>query len=80
MLDLIGDLALLGWPVLGHVIATKSGHGQHLALMREIAANPDAWEFVELKKNGKGSVMEKVAESTMESMPILVRTIEPALA
>lgn len=84
VLDLIGDLTLLGWPLLGHVIATKSGHGQHLGLMREIAANPNAWEFVELKKNGKGSVMEKVVISTMEAgnkiMPILVRPAELALA
>jgi len=51
ILDVIGDLALLGFPLLGHVIAYKSGHGQHLELMREIAARTDAWELVTLKKS-----------------------------
>jgi len=46
ILDLIGDFALLGWPVLGHIIAKKSGHSQHLGLMQTIRSNPDAWDFV----------------------------------
>ncbi|MEO6326428.1 MAG: UDP-3-O-acyl-N-acetylglucosamine deacetylase [Thermoanaerobaculia bacterium] len=31
-LDLLGDLALLGRPVLGHVIAHRAGHAMHAAL------------------------------------------------
>lgn len=31
-LDLIGDLALVGRPVLGHVIANRAGHAMHAAL------------------------------------------------
>jgi UDP-3-O-[3-hydroxymyristoyl] N-acetylglucosamine deacetylase len=42
-LDLIGDLALLGLPLQGHVKATCSGHALHRALVAEIRANPGCW-------------------------------------
>ena len=44
-LDLIGDLALLGVPVQGHVKAMRSGHGLHQALVAEIRANPSCWSI-----------------------------------
>ncbi|MGH2398584.1 MAG: UDP-3-O-acyl-N-acetylglucosamine deacetylase [bacterium] len=36
ILDLIGDLALLGRPLLAHVIAVGAGHGLHLELVRRL--------------------------------------------
>jgi UDP-3-O-[3-hydroxymyristoyl] N-acetylglucosamine deacetylase len=36
VLDLIGDLYLLGRPILGHVIAHKTGHSDNLALLRTV--------------------------------------------
>jgi UDP-3-O-[3-hydroxymyristoyl] N-acetylglucosamine deacetylase/3-hydroxyacyl-[acyl-carrier-protein] dehydratase len=36
LLDLIGDLALVGKPIKGRIIATKSGHGSNTAFAREI--------------------------------------------
>jgi UDP-3-O-[3-hydroxymyristoyl] N-acetylglucosamine deacetylase len=38
VLDLIGDLFLLGRPLIGHVTASKTGHSDNLALLRAIAA------------------------------------------
>ncbi len=38
VLDLIGDLYLLGRPILGHVIAHKTGHSDNLALVRAVKA------------------------------------------
>jgi UDP-3-O-[3-hydroxymyristoyl] N-acetylglucosamine deacetylase len=38
VLDLIGDLYLLGRPVLAHVTASKTGHSDNLALLRAIQA------------------------------------------
>ncbi|HTQ24559.1 MAG TPA: UDP-3-O-acyl-N-acetylglucosamine deacetylase [Candidatus Binataceae bacterium] len=38
VLDLIGDLYLLGRPILGHVIAHKTGHSDNLALLRAVKA------------------------------------------
>ncbi|WP_339132723.1 MAG: UDP-3-O-acyl-N-acetylglucosamine deacetylase [Candidatus Electrothrix sp. GW3-4] len=52
MLDLIGDLALLGSPVLGHVIANRSGHSLHHNLMQTIVDTPDCWEYVKFCKRG----------------------------
>jgi UDP-3-O-[3-hydroxymyristoyl] N-acetylglucosamine deacetylase len=43
VLDIVGDLALLGLPLQGHVKASRSGHSLHQALVAEIRANPDCW-------------------------------------
>jgi len=36
MLDLVGDLFLLGAPVLGHVTAVRSGHESHVAFVKRL--------------------------------------------
>lgn len=46
LLDLIGDLALIGKPLLGHVIAERAGHAMHVALVSRIMAEPDLYEVV----------------------------------
>ena len=46
VLDAIGDLYLLGHPLLASFTAYKSGHALNNALARELLANPDAWEYV----------------------------------
>jgi len=38
VLDLIGDLYLLGRPIIGHVTGSKTGHSDNLALLRAIDA------------------------------------------
>ncbi len=58
VLDLVGDLTLLGCPVLGHVEAYKAGHTQHLGLMQAIAAAPKCWEIIKMKKNGAHAVLD----------------------
>ena len=45
-LDLIGDLALLGRPLLGHVVAERAGHAMHFALVHQIMSNPSLYEIV----------------------------------
>lgn len=45
-LDLIGDLALIGKPLLGHVVAERAGHAMHVALVRRIMADPSLYELV----------------------------------
>jgi UDP-3-O-[3-hydroxymyristoyl] N-acetylglucosamine deacetylase len=45
-LDLIGDLALLGKPLLGHVIAERAGHAMHAALVAKIMSDPSLYEVV----------------------------------
>lgn len=46
MLDAIGDLALLGMPVLGHLVAHRGGHDLHTALVSKVLAEREAWEVV----------------------------------
>ena len=46
ILDAIGDLYLLGHPVIGAFSAHKSGHGLNNALLRATLAQADAWEYV----------------------------------
>jgi UDP-3-O-[3-hydroxymyristoyl] N-acetylglucosamine deacetylase len=45
-LDLIGDLALIGKPLLGHVIAEKAGHAMHFALVNKIMSDPTIYEII----------------------------------
>jgi UDP-3-O-[3-hydroxymyristoyl] N-acetylglucosamine deacetylase len=45
-LDLIGDLALLGKPMLGHVIAERAGHAMHAALVARIMSDASLYEIL----------------------------------
>ena len=46
VLDGIGDLYLLGHPLIGTYSAFKSGHALNNAVSRALLARPDAWELV----------------------------------
>jgi len=45
ILDAIGDLYLVGHPLLAAYSAHKSGHAMNNALLRALLADADAWEF-----------------------------------
>ena len=47
ILDIIGDLALIGMPIEGRVIAEKSGHSVHASLMSKLLKAEHAWEILE---------------------------------
>jgi UDP-3-O-[3-hydroxymyristoyl] N-acetylglucosamine deacetylase len=46
-LDLIGDLALLGHPIAGHVIAHRAGHALHYTLVSRLLADRTSWRLVD---------------------------------
>ncbi len=46
ILDLIGDFALLGRPLLAHVIAERAGHALHVAMVNKIMSDPACSELV----------------------------------
>lgn len=46
VLDAIGDLYLLGYPLIGAYTAFKSGHALNNALLRKLLEDKDAWEMV----------------------------------
>lgn len=46
ILDLIGDLVLLGHPLVGHVVAERAGHAMHAALVNRLLREKDSWTLV----------------------------------
>lgn len=47
ILDVIGDLALVGYPLQGHLVVHRGGHALHTALAGEVLRQRDAWRFAE---------------------------------
>ena len=47
ILDAIGDLSLVGYPVIGHLVAHRAGHALHTAFAARILEEVDAWKIVE---------------------------------
>jgi UDP-3-O-[3-hydroxymyristoyl] N-acetylglucosamine deacetylase len=47
ILDLLGDLYLIGYPIYGHIIANKAGHSSHIRFLRKLLSSTNSWEFVE---------------------------------
>jgi len=45
ILDIIGDIALLGMPMLGKITAEKSGHSIHASLVSKLLKTEDAWKI-----------------------------------
>ncbi len=48
ILDIIGDLALLGMPIMGRVKAERSGHIMHAGLMAKLLRIRSAWDIVDV--------------------------------
>jgi UDP-3-O-[3-hydroxymyristoyl] N-acetylglucosamine deacetylase len=67
ILDAVGDLALLGHPILGRLEATKAGHALHAAVASKLVATPEAFELVP-------------AGSRTEAAPAAARQLRPARA
>ncbi len=51
LLDCIGDFSLLGMPILGHIVAHKSGHAFNHAFLQEVFSRKDAWETRPVRKS-----------------------------
>ena len=46
-LDLMGDLALLGHPIAGRIVAHRSGHAMHYALVSRLLKSKECWRLVD---------------------------------
>ncbi len=44
VLDLIGDLCLLGYPIEGHIIAERAGHSSHIKFLKTLINSPECWK------------------------------------
>ena len=57
VLDIVGDLALLGMPLLGRVTAVRSGHLIHAMLMSKLLRTDSAWEIVDMPVAARPAVV-----------------------
>jgi UDP-3-O-[3-hydroxymyristoyl] N-acetylglucosamine deacetylase len=73
ILDFIGDLAIIGSPVIGHFIIERSGHSLNQALLKKLVANKGHWKRVALEKPEKGSTenLRIPVFSPLEHVPVL---------
>ena len=55
ILDVIGDLALVGYPVIGHLVAHRGGHELHAAFAEKILQESEAWQIVESQATGRAA-------------------------
>jgi UDP-3-O-[3-hydroxymyristoyl] N-acetylglucosamine deacetylase len=53
VLDLIGDLALLGKQILGEVVADRAGHAMHTALVSRILKDKNLWEEATVEEDSR---------------------------
>ena len=58
ILDVIGDLYLSGYPVIGELSAHKSGHELNYALLTALLENEHAYEIVEFVSENRHSFLE----------------------
>jgi len=71
MLDFIGDLAILGPPIIGHFVIEKSGHFLNQFMLRKLMNSKKYWEIVTFnnpEECTKNSVKIPVLDS-MEPVP-----------
>src|SRR5499427_7017457 len=47
ILDAVGDLALVGYPVVGHLVAHRAGHALHTEFATKILESTSAWRLIE---------------------------------
>jgi UDP-3-O-[3-hydroxymyristoyl] N-acetylglucosamine deacetylase len=47
ILDVLGDLALVGHRIIGHLVAHRGGHALHTSFAARILEEADAWRLVE---------------------------------
>jgi UDP-3-O-[3-hydroxymyristoyl] N-acetylglucosamine deacetylase len=72
VLDLIGDLALAGRRIEGHVVAERAGHAMHTALVSRLLKDRSAWELahVPIPALDEDAATDADPES-VPSMPLL---------
>lgn len=67
ILDLVGDLALLGKQLLGRVVADRAGHAMHTALVSRILRDKSLWEEVTLSQAAEEREAHRRAEAAAGS-------------
>src|SRR5262245_18632378 len=68
ILDAIGDLALVGYPVIGHLVAHRAGQALHTEFATKVLEETQSWRLVEAPMDGT------------VPLPAAVRDVAPRLA
>jgi len=63
VLDLVGDLALLGKQILGKVVADRAGHAMHTALVSRILRDQSLWEEVTVSGSEPEGAVASVSQA-----------------
>jgi UDP-3-O-[3-hydroxymyristoyl] N-acetylglucosamine deacetylase len=79
VLDLIGDLALVGRRIEGHVVAERAGHAMHTALVSRLLKDRSAWELAHVPMES-ASADELPEERTLHTSLSGATLGAPALA
>lgn len=70
VLDLIGDLALAGRRIEGHVVAERAGHAMHTALVSRLLKDRAAWELAHVPVSAPEAASKKVAKNSTQKAPL----------
>ena len=65
ILDAIGDLALVGYPVVGHLVAHRAGHALHTEFATKILEETNAWRLVEAPTEEAAAVAEVAVKAVV---------------
>lgn len=72
LLDLLGDLSLLGRPIRGHIHAVRSGHGTNVRFVQQMAASLDGPALYERLMGETYFDISKVLEIMPHRYPLLL--------
>lgn len=75
VLDLIGDLSLIGFPIIGHFQAKRTGHLLHTQLVQAILDNPDKWIMLNAGTAEKSDIL---CRATARSSSLPLPELQPA--
>ena len=70
ILDAIGDLALVGCPVIGHLVAHRGGHELHARFAEKILKELGSWRFVESPVGGGSAPDDSVSVKAPAPAPV----------
>ena len=67
ILDLIGDLALIGGQILGNIVADRAGHAMHTALVSRLLRDHTLWEQATISSESS----EQYLSRELPAQPVL---------
>lgn len=70
ILDSIGDFSLLGYPILGHIKASRAGHDLNHRMVEKILASPECWKLVEFTTDEFHRVLQPSAPAFMADLAL----------